>query len=289
MSIDTVIQNKATVVKEYFSSYLKNIQIPSSLSGAKDLEDSICYSALNPGKCFRPVLTILTAEALGGEAKDVLAFATSVEMAHTYSLIHDDLPALDNDSQRRGKPSNHTVFGEDIALLAGDALLTEAFYILSKEYSHIPDKARLLIENLAFAIGLRGMVRGQAMDLKIQKDLSQTLTMEEVKELHNRKTGDLIKVSIMGAAHLIQSSEQEQKNLATYGENLGLAFQIKDDLLDYDPKSPESTGFPAILGKEEAAMYLVTTTEKAIKSLDTWGSSAKHLREIALYNQKRTH
>lgn len=222
------------------------------------LFDAMEYSLLGGGKRLRPVLAIAAAEAVGGRADSVVVdFACAVEFVHTYSLIHDDLPSMDDDDMRRGRPTNHRVFGEALAILAGDALLTEAFGLLGAGPE--PVRARLCAE-LARHAGAAGMVGGQADDVREDRPR----TVEFLESLHQRKTGALIAVSGFGGALAVGAGPRELLAVREYGLHVGLAFQIVDDLMDLagDPEKMGKTKgsdarkgkvtYPALLGNEES-------------------------------------
>jgi geranylgeranyl diphosphate synthase type II len=230
-------------------------------------------------------LAVLTAEVLEKDPKWVLPFSAAIEFVHSYSLIHDDLPLMDNDDFRRGQPTNHKVYGEDVALLAGDGLLTEAFHILAQGYKDQAELSVLLVSLVSEAAGFLGMVGGQALDIAALKASQPSLS--DLDLVHQMKTGALIAVSIEGAALICQAKEQQVKDLTLFGQYLGLAFQLADDLLDHDPSAPEGSGFPKVMGVEETQSYLRETTKKAIASLEPFGAAAKPLLKIAEYNQKR--
>jgi geranylgeranyl diphosphate synthase, type II len=254
-------------------------------AGHQNLLESVRYSLLQEGgKRFRPVLAMLTAEALGQRPERVLPFGAAIECIHTYSLIHDDLPAMDNDDMRRGQPTNHKKFDEATAILAGDALLTEAFQIIADNYSAEPSLALRAIAETAKAAGLYGMVGGQGIDMKSKTD---EISLKELREMHNLKTGALIRVSAVGAAILCQANANQQKDLTTFAENLGLAFQVADDILDYDPAKPEPGSYPAILGLEKTRTFLDELTETCLASLKDWPLAAEPLRQITIYNRAR--
>ncbi len=249
------------------------------------LLESMRYSLLQEGgKRFRPLLTILTAEALGQAAEVVLPFAAAVECVHTYSLIHDDLPAMDNDDFRRGKPTNHKAFDEATAILAGDALLTEAFQIVADFYHDRPVIAVKLVRELAQASGFRGMVGGQVIDMGSKKD---AINIDELRLMHDLKTGALIRVAAVGAAIACDASEDQRREIATFAETLGLAFQVADDLLDYDPSRPEQGSYPMLLGQEGTVRFLDELTETCLQCLSKWPKAAEPLRQIALFNRQR--
>lgn len=253
------------------------------LDSQRRLFESVRYSVLQEGgKRFRPVLAQLTAIALGRDAERALAFAAAVECVHTYSLIHDDLPAMDNDDFRRGRPTNHKVYGEALAILAGDGLLTEAFQIIAENYE--PAVAAALVLELARASGLRGMVGGQAIDMNSKKE---QISIEDLKTMHLLKTGALIRVSAVGAAIACGASAKIRQQIETFAENLGLAFQVADDLLDFDLAKPEPGSYPAILGPDKTKLFLSELTETCLNSLSAWPASADPLREIAKFNRDR--
>ena len=249
------------------------------------LYQAVRYSLLQEGgKRFRPVLAMWTAEALGLDPKLTLPFAAAVECVHTYSLIHDDLPAMDNDDFRRGQPSNHKKFDEATAILAGDGLLTEAFQIIAEHYGQEPEIALKLVSLLAQASGLRGMVGGQAIDMASKADGG---ALEDVRVMHSLKTGALIAASAKGAAIACGATSQELVEISEYAESLGLAFQVADDLLDFDLAKPEPGSYPALIGPNETRAFLNRLTETCLNSLSNWPAAAEPLREIAIYNRDR--
>ena len=215
---------------------LKNL-IDGSIAGylpAEDnysyiLERSELYSLAAGGKRLRPCLLLAVSQMLNGDIYDCMPFAAAVEFIHTYSLIHDDLPAMDNDEMRRGKPANHKVFGEDIAILAGDALLTRAFWIMSDAIAQHPSennaKAMRCISACAY-----NMVRGQVSDIKASGDANG----DYLFYVHLNKTASLIKASVTAGAYLAGSDKDTIKKIELLGDNLGLAFQLRDDFSDYD-------------------------------------------------------
>lgn len=256
-----------------------------ALNEHRRLLESARYSLLQKGgKRFRPVLSLLVAQAMGQPAERALAFGAAVECVHTYSLIHDDLPAMDDDDLRRGQPTNHKVYGEATAILSGDGLLTEAFQIIAEGYGEEPVLALKLVSELARAAGLFGMVGGQAIDMGSKKE---AITLEDLRTMHSLKTGVLIRVSAVGAAILCGAGDRQLSEISAYAENLGLAFQVADDLLDFEPANPEMGSYPALLGVEKTRAFLDQLTEACLNSLGSWSSGAEPLRAIALYNQHR--
>lgn len=255
----------------------------SYYSGHKRLFESVRYSLLQEGgKRFRPVLAMLVAEALGARDEDVLAYAAAVECVHTYSLIHDDLPAMDDDDMRRGQLTNHRKFDEATAILAGDGLLTEAFQLIADNYSG--DRAVRAVAELAHASGLRGMVGGQAIDMASKKE---SISLDELRTMHALKTGALIRSAARGAAQLAEATPAQLEKITKFAEDLGLAFQVADDILDFDQAQPEPGSYPALLGPEKTHAFLEELTQSCIDSLASFGAKAEPLREIALYNQNR--
>lgn len=250
------------------------------------LAESVQYSLFQNSKRFRPLLALLTAEMLEVAHDRVLPWATALEMVHTYSLIHDDLPCMDDDEMRRGVPTNHRVYGESTALLAGDTLLTEAFRFLAREYKEIPALGIELIFLLGSAAGGNGMISGQVMDLKMAG--GDKIQFETLSQLHRLKTGQLIHVAVMGTAVLARSSTLQKEQLSRFAENLGLAFQLADDLHDFVPDDPERNGYPALIGVKATEDELRNASETAVESLRSFGAKAQPLIDIVRFNQKRT-
>ena len=278
----------AQLVNDYITARMGDIaEVPHP--SMKALVESMAYSSQNGGKRFRPVLSLLTGELLGVSTERVLAFGTAVELIHTSSLIHADLPCMDDDDERRGQPTNHKVYGEDVALIAGDGLLTEAFYLLGKYYQDNPQLACQLVLELSQAAGHRGMIGGQAIDIKAQK---KGIRLEEINLLHELKTGALIKVAVRGAA-LIAASEdkasaEEVERLSKFGALIGLAFQVKDDILDLDEENPELGNFTTVQGLEKTEEYLSELTQEGMEQVKSWGEKACYLEEMLQYNQNRS-
>jgi geranylgeranyl diphosphate synthase type II len=270
-------------VDEALHSYFRTLSLPQA-EGLKELRSSIEYSLLRGGKRFRPVLCLLVAETFAVTPKRVLPLACAIEMIHTYSLIHDDLPCMDNDDIRRGEPTNHKVFGETTALLAGDALLTEAFRCLAEAYAKEADLGLRLVTLLSSAAGLTGMVGGQAIDLKAQKEKT---TLAELKRMHELKTGALIRVCAEGAAIACGLLPDKVELCRKFGESLGLAFQIKDDLLDSSEAKTELGSYPGLIGLTETQNDLSRVTEAALQILQELGAERSLLRQLIEYNLHR--
>ena len=254
--------------------------------------EAMRYSLFAGGKRLRPILSLAAAEAVGGEPRDALPAGCALEMIHTYSLIHDDLPAMDDDDLRRGKATNHKVFGEAIAILAGDALLTEAFVLLSDYENLQPERAVRLTRVIAKAASYRGMVGGQVVDMLSQ---NKPADLETVQQMHSRKTAALIAAAAEAGALAGNGSEVHVTALSRYGRSVGLAFQIADDILDIEGDVDllgNSTGadmargkvtYPAAVGLErsrEDARELVITS---LKALEGFGEGADPLRALASY------
>ena len=258
------------------------------------LVEAVRYSLLGAGKRVRPILLLAATEAVGGERRVALPFACAIEMIHTYSLIHDDLPAMDDDSLRRGKPTNHVVFGEAVAILAGDALLTEAFRVLADSAGNglTARRAMRATGEIAAAAGVHGMVGGQAADLVAEGIVPDLPTVEFI---HVRKTGALILASVRSGAILGGGRRRQLRHLTRYGECLGLAFQVADDILDTEG-SMGITGkvqgrdvarrkmtFPAVSGMPAAKQRVQALLEGALAELSGFPASADPLREIARF------
>jgi geranylgeranyl diphosphate synthase type II len=247
MSFDfeAYLVTQTRLVESYLDRYL-----PSEDTYPESIHRAMRYSLFAGGKRLRPVLTLAAAEAVGGEAEDALPAAGALEMIHTYSLIHDDLPAMDDDSLRRGKPTSHVVFGEAIAILAGDALLTQAFHLMAgAPAEECSERERRLrgIALLADAAGVNGMVGGQVVDIESE---GRPAGEEVLDYIHEHKTGALIRAAAELGALLGGGSEDDIVRLADYGRKIGLAFQIVDDILDVEGNA-ETLGKSA--GKDEKA------------------------------------
>lgn len=266
-------------LKEYFA-----LMPRENVEGIKRLMQAVEYSIAEGGKRFRPMLTMLTTEALGEKVQTALPFALAIEMVHTYSLIHDDLPLMDNDDLRRGKPTNHKVFGEAMALLAGDALITEAFSVIANGYRDNPDTALELIRVLSRAAGVRGMVGGQAIDIMPDKGSREEW---QVRYQHNLKTGALIRAAVNGAAVAANASEEEMQTLDEFGKSLGLAFQIADDLQDFHPDQKEATSFVTILGEESTKQLLQEISNQALAALTVTTLEKTRLAKMIQFNLDR--
>ncbi|MDK2887580.1 MAG: geranylgeranyl diphosphate synthase, type [Thermoanaerobacter sp.] len=253
------------------------------------------YSLFAGGKRLRPVLVLAAAETVGGDPVKVLPAACALELIHTYSLIHDDLPAMDNDDFRRGKPTCHRVFGEAIAILAGDALLTYAFALLARnarEQLAPVERVIQVIGEVAVAAGTPGLIGGQVVDTLATDDTVDAATLEYI---HRHKTGALYRVSVRAGAILAGAGEKQLEALTAYAENLGLAFQIQDDILDVegDPvrlgkpvgsdKRNKKATYPALFGLDMARARAKEAVEEALAALELFDERAGFLRELARF------
>jgi geranylgeranyl diphosphate synthase type II len=208
----------------------------------------------------------------------------AVEFIHTYSLIHDDLPSMDDDNERRGLPTNHIVYGEAMALLGGDALLTESFNILATGFKDNPSVGLEVCRIVSEAAGAQGMVGGQAMDILLPEDGHD---QDQIQWIHKLKTGCLIRASVEAAAVACEATSAQRTNLTKFAECLGFAFQLADDIDDYDPKNPESTSYVNVYGLEKTASLLAQVTDEALSYLVNFGEKKKDLAYITEFNQQR--
>jgi len=290
MDLKIYLAEKRALVDEALERYMPKPEGPAS-----DLMTAMNYSLFAGGKRLRPILCIAGAEAAGGDGKDVLPAACALELIHTYSLIHDDLPAMDNDDLRRGKPTSHKVFGEAMAILAGDGLLTEAFNLLAG--LTVPERVaagvlKKIIRLIAEASGCRGMVGGQAVDMQAEgKEIDSSI----IDYIHSHKTGALIAASVSSGAILGGGSPGQLEAIGLYGEKIGLAFQISDDILDIEGNIEElgkgvggdsrkgKNTFPSVYGLNESKNILNGLIDSAIKALEQFDNKADPLRQIAQY------
>ncbi len=295
VDVEAYLKGKRELVDAFLKRYVCSPVLPAILS------DPMAYSIFAGGKRIRSVLALASCEACGGSVGEIVPFASALELIHTYSLIHDDLPAMDDDDLRRGKPTSHKVFGEGMAILAGDALLTEAFYLLSGHSGQAPSvkPAALLrvIREVAMAAGAHGMVAGQAEDIRAE---GAEADGENLSFIHAHKTGALITVSVRMGAILANAGKSRIAALTRYGENIGLAFQIVDDVLDVRGNSAElgkPTGsderkkkltYPGIYGIEPSMKKAEDLVQAALGALDDFSREADPLREIARYILQRT-
>lgn len=264
------------------------------------LQRAMQYSVLNGGKRLRPTLVYLSCELMGGQVEQADAAACAIEAIHSYSLVHDDLPAMDNDELRRGKPTCHIQFDEATAILAGDALLTWAFELLSTPDKHQTSDQKLrMIQILARASGDLGMIDGQSFDLS---SVGETIDLDQLKAMHAAKTGALIKSSLtLGALSSGSAGDTELHHLSAYADALGLAFQIQDDILDIEGTTevlgkPQGSDierhkptYPSLIGLSASRSWLQTLHEEAVKALEPFGERAAPLIALANFVITRDH
>jgi len=275
---------------------------PQQWEVPQHLHEAMSYSLMAGGKRLRPLLVIAACEALGGLREAALPIAAAIEMVHTYSLIHDDLPAMDNDDYRRGKLTNHKVFGEATAILAGDALLTHAFFSVvqaARKHGIPADTVLSIVEDLAEMAGPRGMVGGQIADMEGEQGLTE---LQQLQYIHLHKTGDLIVFSLLAGGRIAGADEGQLEALRTFGTHIGLAFQIQDDILDLigdELKLGKKTGsdlvqqkvtYPYFIGLEASRQEVEKLTDAALNAVREGGfRDCTRLEEIAGYLMKRDH
>lgn len=265
----------------------------------KTLYQAMRYGVFSGGKRLRPILTLAAGELFGGKHKLLLPFACALELIHTYSIIHDDLPALDNDDLRRGEPANHKVFGEGIALLAGDALLTEAFHLMTRPQvvrALEPNLILELIHEITHAAGVAGLVGGQVIDLEAE---GREVDIATVEYIHVRKTGALLLAAARVGARVGGATPKEMRKISRYSEFLGLAFQIADDILDAEAqpggkgqgkakdKERRKATYPSIVGLAAAKARVRELLQLCLKEIELFGKDADSLRGIAHYIVER--
>lgn len=262
------------------------------------MREAMGYSLSAGGKRLRPLLVLLACEACGGEVEAALPAACAIEMIHTYSLIHDDLPAMDDDDLRRGRPTNHVVYGEALAILAGDGLLTLAFEIVARDVQPA-QVAAACCADLAHAAGMAGMVGGQVADLEAEG--RKVSNVEELEAIHRRKTGALLASSLTMGARIARADSNLIERLGQFGRCLGLAFQITDDLLDVRGdqqalgkavKKDASRGkltYPTLLGIEESESRAQSLIAEACRCLEPLGERRRRLESLAHFVLERDH
>jgi geranylgeranyl diphosphate synthase, type II len=293
-NLDRYLQERAQVVERELTRV-----VAEPAGAAATLFEAMRYSLLGGGKRLRPVLVLAACEAVGGKPAAAMGLACAIEMIHTYSLIHDDLPCMDDDDLRHGRPSNHKVYGDAFATLAGDALLTDAFKVLARSGSEsIPPRVLLeTVAELANAAGSGGMVAGQVIDILGE---GKSKSLEELEELHSKKTGALFLASIRGGARLGGADSNQLESLDAYGRALGLAFQVVDDLLDVESTTEQmgkrtqkdhehgKATYPAILGITRSRELADELKNRAHRALASFGDAAQPLRHIASFVVERT-
>ena len=284
--------------RERVDRYLEQ-SLPGKLRDPEKLYESMRYSLLGGGKRIRPILTIAAAQALGYDKEAMLPFAAALEFVHTYSLIHDDLPAMDDDDYRRGRLTNHKVFGEGMAILAGDGLLTMAFELCSlveNGNSFSAEQQLAIVRELAMGSGHQGMVGGQVMDIQAE---NQDIELSHLQRIHAYKTGRLIRSAVRIGGIIGEATPTQLEALSGYAEDIGLAFQIADDVLNMvgtreelgkDAGTDEKRGkktYPSFFGVEGARELGEQCVERAISRLAGFASTADPLRRIATYIMSR--
>jgi geranylgeranyl diphosphate synthase type II len=295
-------------IEQYIQTHNEQMNKALQLVFPKDwdipatLLEAMTYSMMAGGKRMRPILVIAAVEALGGSVEAAIPVACALEMIHTYSLVHDDLPAMDNDDYRRGKLTNHKVYGEDMAILAGDALLTHAFYSIiqsGKQYGIASDQVLNIVEECSRYAGAAGMVGGQVLDMEGEQGLT---SIEQLINIHNHKTSDLIVCSLRAGGHLAGASESQLQALEQFGRSIGLAFQIQDDILDVvgdeaklgkpinsDEKMNKVT-YPFFMGIEPSRQKVKQLTDQGKEAILNAGfSNPERLIQLADFLMNRDH
>lgn len=256
------------------------------------LRESMAYSLMAGGKRMRPILLMAAADAVGADGKRFLSVACALEMIHTYSLIHDDLPAMDNDDYRRGRLTNHKVYGDGIAILAGDALLTLAFSVILRQKDVPSERLLRVVDEISRAAGAEGMVGGQVLDLRAE---NQNISIQDLRKIHMGKTGALFRAALRSGAILGSASAQQLDALTLYAEHFGLAFQITDDILDVvgntamigkpvgsDEKNHKST-YVTLTSLDQARELAQSAAAEAVGALRSFGDEASFLRQLVVH------
>ncbi|MEL6928637.1 MAG: geranylgeranyl diphosphate synthase CrtE [Cyanobacteria bacterium J06600_6] len=297
----TITESETSAVFD-LNSYLKQQKL--SVEAALDqsiaiarpekIYEAMRYSLLAGGKRLRPILCLATCNLIGGTEAMAMPTACALEMIHTMSLIHDDLPAMDNDDFRRGKPTNHKVYGDDIAILAGDGLLAYAFEFVATQTKNVaPENIIKVVATLGRTVGAGGLVGGQVLDL--ESEGKPDITAETLSFIHTHKTGALLEASVVSGAILADAAEQDIQRLSKYSQNIGLAFQIIDDILDItatDEQLGKTAGkdlqaqkatYPSLWGLEKSRIKAQELIDSAIEQLSVYGAQAEPLRAVASY------
>ena len=256
------------------------------------LRESMAYSLMAGGKRMRPILLMAAADAVGADGKRFLSVACALEMIHTYSLIHDDLPAMDNDDYRRGRLTNHKVYGDGIAILAGDALLTLAFSVILRQKDVPSERLLCVVDEISRAAGAEGMVGGQVLDLCAE---NQNISIQDLRKIHMGKTGALFRAALRSGAILGSASAQQLDALTLYAEHFGLAFQITDDILDVvgntamigkpvgsDEKNHKST-YVTLTSLDQARELAQSAAAEAVGALRSFGDEASFIRQLVIH------
>lgn len=298
--LHTYFESRRKMAEKALDHYLDTTN-----SDPEVIHEAMRYSVFAGGKRLRPVLVLAGAEILGKKPQIALPAAAAMELIHTYSLVHDDLPAMDDDDLRRGRPTNHKVYGEAVAILAGDALLTKAFELIAKNAKIRgvrPQAVPALAELVARGAGTFGMIGGQVMDIQVEDGKWQKMGHHAslLQDIHRHKTAALIRTSLQAGAILAGATPKQLSSLGEYGEKIGLAFQIADDILDVvadkkklgkrgsDKKNKKLT-FPALYGLEESKRRAQLLVEEAKAALEPFGRRAQVLKQLANYIIERDH
>ncbi|MDQ8190784.1 polyprenyl synthetase family protein [Roseibacillus persicicus] len=285
----TYLGQKVSLIDGHLDAHL-----PSDLTSPSKIHEAMRYSVFAGGKRLRPILALAAAEACGGSEEAALFPACATELLHTYSLVHDDLPAMDDDDLRRGRPTSHVVFGEALAILAGDALQAEAFHFIAQTPPATSFTVADYLKEFAVCAGSLKLIGGQVLDLEGEGE-DTLLSHDELIAIHERKTAALLTTSIRLGAMTADATAGQLDALTTFGYNLGLAFQVIDDILDVtadtatlgktagkDEAVNKST-YPAILGLEESRQEAKRLTDLSLAALEPFGEKAAHLSQIAHY------
>lgn len=274
-----MIAEKFSSEVKLINKYLESVFLTEDyFSSEKELIESINYSLLSGGKRFRPLLSGLTSKLLGKEFDFAIPYGAAIELIHCYSLIHDDMPAMDNDDVRRGQPSHHIKYGETKSLLAGDALQAYAFSLVAKNYSAASATAMHVLARSAYQ-----MVLGQALDLCSPKEI----TFDYIQKVHAKKTGALINASVLGVAYLCEAKTDTINALDVFSKKLGIAFQVADDIQDFNEGKKEPINCVNYLGIEKSLELLASVSKECEESLVSFGSQADDFKFLIGYNQSR--
>ncbi len=291
--LQAYLKHKSQLINQALEAVLKSTDTPDRLL------EAMTYALMAEGKRIRPILCLAAAETVDGDPQDVMPAACALEMIHTYSLIHDDLPAMDDDDMRRGQPTCHKAFDDATAILAGDALLTLAFQMLSSIAISDPQQANKwlrVIRLISHAAGYCGMIQGQMLDMASEK---KRFSLDELKSMHRLKTGALIEASVCCGSELVGVNDIQINLLKKYAQNIGLAFQVTDDILNVegDPEimgkavgtdeQRRKTTYPALLGLAESKDFAAQLIDDALGALESFDQKADPLRAIARYIHER--
>ncbi len=285
--LNSYLKEQKTIVEQALDRSIK-------IARPEKIYEAMRYSLLAGGKRLRPILCLATCDMTGGTKEMAMPTACALEMIHTMSLIHDDLPAMDNDDFRRGKPTNHKVYGDDIAILAGDGLLAYAFeYVATQTKNVAPENVIKIVACLGRTVGAAGLVGGQVLDL--ESEGKSGISAETLSFIHTHKTGALLEASVVSGAILANAPQEDINRLSVYAQNIGLAFQIIDDILDItatDEQLGKTAGkdleaqkatYPSLWGLEKSRLKAQELIDSAIAQLSIYGAKAEPLRAVARY------